>query len=124
MRFYLFAACPVGFISFNGGIAGNGISLHAATLEKCKLDCEANHECRSFSHSTEKNICKLSREPLPTNQILEDGDQFCSKRGLQYCINYMNIYSVMPIVICITMYAAIYHTSQSVLIFSATVKTG
>ena len=76
------AVCPPGFTSFNGGITGDGISLHAATLEKCTLDCEANHECRSFVHSVEKNTCKLSNQSRPTDQVLDDGDQFCSKRGL------------------------------------------
>ena len=91
LQFFLLPVCPAGFISFDGGIAGDGISLHAATFEKCTLDCKANHECRSFTHSKQKNICKLFSEPLPTGQILEDGNQFCSKRGIQYCTNKMSI---------------------------------
>ena len=116
--------CPTGFISFDGGIAGDGISLHVATLEKCTLDCKANHECRSFAHDKHNNVCKLFSEPLPNEEMSEDGSHFCSKRGMKYCTNLMNIYSFMSMLIFVTIYFVTNHILQSVRTFPATAKIG
>ena len=61
---------------YGRGLTGPG---YAATLEKCKNDCDARNDCHFFAHSISKQKCRLIEQRIPTDKKFQDY-QVCSKR--------------------------------------------
>ena len=78
--------CPSGYSNYGGplqDVQGKGLEHgYSATLEECKVACNARADCGSFSHSpTQPDSCKLMGPSKPTGSKWKDF-VFCSKRNI------------------------------------------
>lgn len=82
--YFLKSGCPEGYRSIKGDISGGVLDQYQCSFDKCRINCDANDECKTFRYAHgEEYACTLISTETP--DVLKTGDfTLCKKQGISF----------------------------------------